>query len=289
MRIASIGDLHLTPVERQDKFWGPERPLADLMHHLAASHDWVVLAGDVYQADYGRRPGSDPDVITRTERRYRNVFELIRRGRFIQLAGNHDRVAETCLGAQRQARFEQDGLKILIEHGHRFDQVTSGRKPDLLMWALGRLRVLGLGRVCDLFEEYVLDPLHTLALGNALERGAAGLLVREGWNVVVMGHTHEVACRPHGRGLYVNAGACTMRQPRFLSIDTRRATVQVREFDGVAGSRLLVHHQGIPSLPEGDDRAHRHHQHLYPSDQAAREGALGHAVLGAGADRRALP
>jgi len=286
MRIASIGDLHLTPVERQDKFWGPERPLASLMHHLAATHDWVVLAGDVYQADYGRRPGSDPDVIAGVERRYRTVFDLIRRGRFIQLAGNHDRVAETCLGAPRQARFERDGLKILIEHGHRFDQVTSGRKPDLIMWALGRLRALGLGRLCDLFEAYVLDPLHTLALGSSLERGAAGLLAREGWNIVVMGHTHEVACLPHGRGLYVNAGACTMRHPRFLSIDTRRATVQVREFDGVAGSRVLVNHDHDH---DGDDRAHRDHQHLYPSHEAAREGALHHAVLGAGADRRALP
>ncbi len=282
MRIASIGDLHLTPVERQDKFWGPERPLSSLLHYLAASHDCVVLAGDVYQADYGQRPGSDPDVIAGVERRYRQVFDLIRRGPFIQLAGNHDRVAETCLGVPRQARFEHDGLKILIEHGHRFDQVTSGRKPDLIMWALGRLRVLGLGRLCDLFEKYVLDPLHTLALGSSLERGAAGLLAREGWNIVVMGHTHEVACRPHGGGLYVNAGACTMQHPRFLSIDTLRATVQVREFDGVAASRVLIQHIG-------DDRAHRHHQHLYPSDEAAREGALHHAVLGAGADRRALP
>jgi len=241
MRIASIGDLHLASNPRQDKHWGAEDALLELLSHLTASHETIVLLGDVYQADFGPRVGGDPDLIAGIEHRYRRAFDLIRSGPFIQIPGNHDQVAEGRLGLARQVRVEREGWRILFEHGHRFDRSVAGLCPDLMMWTMGRLRQLGFRRFCDFFESSVLEPLHALVLGDALERGAAGLVREEGWDVVVMGHTHRTMCVPMSgnRGIYVNAGACTARHPRFLSIDTEAATVVVRELTGPGDGVIL--------------------------------------------------
>jgi hypothetical protein len=147
-------------------------------------------------------------------------------------------VAEARLGLPREHRVEREGWKLLFEHGHRFDRSVAGLGPDLMMWIMGRLRRLGLRTFCDFWERYVLELVHGMVMGDALARGAEALVRDEGWHVVVMGHTHRTRCSlvPDGRGLYANAGACTAKHPRYLSIDTGAGAAAVREFGGRGGS-----------------------------------------------------
>jgi hypothetical protein len=109
------------------------------------------------------------------------------------------------------------------------------------MWGVGRLRRIGLHALADGIETHGIERLHRAMTPEhlGLPDAAARLSADEGWDVVVMGHSHQEACRPAGDAVYANSGRGRPRGTRYVSVDTTRSIEQVVEM-GVGPIREAV-------------------------------------------------
>jgi UDP-2,3-diacylglucosamine pyrophosphatase LpxH len=231
MRIATFGDLHLGHTPVLDKFFGEEDRLLRFDDHLSRTHDRIILMGDIYQTDYGAYPGSRSDVLDAILKRYSRIVRRWSTTRHRCLFGNHDLITENSLGNVKQLRLCDDDWNIWLTHGHQFDPFIGGRGSFRysVTWMMGNLRRLRFGRLANFLEGPFYDWGQRLF--KALESAAILALHHGKNNVIVMGHSHQMACLPvGGRGVYVNSGACVPNSMRYVSIDTSTRVVEVRSF-----------------------------------------------------------
>jgi len=249
MRIATFGDLHLGHTPVLDKFLGEEDRLLRLDDHLSRTHDRIILMGDIYQTDYGSYPGSRSDVLEAILKRYSRIVGRWRTAHHYSLFGNHDLITQKLLGNLKQIRLLKDHWRIWLTHGHQFDPFIGdeGRLPFFVTWMIGGLRRLGFSRLADFLEGPFYDWGQRFF--KALELAAIKALHHGKNDVIVMGHSHQMACLPIGRGVYVNSGACVPDSLRYVSIDTARRVVEVRSFTPPNGTQLFLRWQeGAPSF-----------------------------------------
>jgi len=103
---------------------------------------------------------------------------------------------------------------------------------------IGGLRRLGFSCLADFLEGSFYEWGQRFF--KALEPAAIIALHRGKNNVIVMGHSHRMACLPIGRGVYVNSGACVPDSLRYVFIDTSRRVVEVRSFTPPNGTQLFL-------------------------------------------------
>jgi UDP-2,3-diacylglucosamine pyrophosphatase LpxH len=250
MRIATFGDLHLGHTAVLDKFLGEEEQLLRLDDHLSRTHDRVILMGDIYQTDYGSYPGSRTDVLEAILERYSRIVSRWRSSHYDSLFGNHDLITQKFLGNVKQIRLTIDNWRIWLTHGHQFDPFIGdeGRLPPFVTWMIGQLRRLGFSRRADFLEGPFYD--WSQRLFQALESAAIKALNYGKNDVIVMGHSHQVACLPISQGVYVNSGACVPDSLRYVSIDTALRVVEVRRFTPPSGTQLLLRWQEDSAFSE---------------------------------------
>ncbi len=249
MRVATFGDVHLGPSPVLDKFSGEEDRLLRLDDHLIRTHDRIILMGDIYQTDYGSYPGSRSEVLEVILKRYSRIFRRWTTAHHYSLFGNHDLITQKILGNLKQIRLLKDNWSICLTHGHQFDPFIGGegRLRFFVTWMMGRLRRLRFGCLADFLEGSFYE--RGLRCFKALDQAAIIALDRGKNNVIVMGHSHQMACLPIGQGVYVNSGACVPDSLRYVSIDTSRRVVEVRSFTPPNGTQVLLHWQeGAPSF-----------------------------------------
>jgi UDP-2,3-diacylglucosamine pyrophosphatase LpxH len=249
MRIATFGDLHLGHSPVLDKFLGEEDRLLRLDDHLSRTHDRIILMGDIYQTDYGSYPGSRSEVLEAILKRYSRIFRRWSAAHHYSLFGNHDLITQKLLGNLKQIRLLKDNWSIWLTHGHQFDPFTGDKRrlPFFVTWMIGWSRRLGFSCLADFLEGSFYDWGERLS--RALEQAAIIALNHGKNDVIVMGHSHQMACLPIGRGVYVNSGACTPDSLRYVSIDTSRRVVEVRSFTPRNGTQVLLRWQeAAPSM-----------------------------------------
>jgi predicted phosphodiesterase len=241
MRIATFGDLHLTHRPLLDKHGGDETALLRFDDHLSRNHDRIILMGDIYQTDYGPSPGSCAEVLGAILDRYKGVFQRWCGATYTMLFGNHDRVAQTIMGASNQIHMLQDGLRMWFIHGHQFDPFIDrhSRMPYVITWIIGGLRRIGWHRMADYLEGpfYRLGQKHFPHLDPKTRQALATGRI----DLVAMGHSHKMACRSIGKGVYLNAGACSTDRMHYLSIDTLTRIAQVRMFEPPNHHAVVMH------------------------------------------------
>ena len=103
---------------------------------------------------------------------------------------------------------------------------------------IGRLRRLGFSCLADFLEGRFYDWGQRLS--KALEQAAIIAFDHGKNDVIVMGHSHQMACLPVGGGVYVNSGACVPDSLRYVSIDTSTRVVEVRSFTPPNGTQLFL-------------------------------------------------
>ena len=249
MRIATFGDLHLGHTPVLDKFLGEEDLLLRLDDHLSRTHDRIILMGDIYQTDYGSYPGSRSEVLEAILKRYSRIVGRWSTAAHYSLFGNHDLITQKLLGNLKQIHLLKDNWGIWLTHGHQFDPFIGDerRLPFVGTWMIGGLRRLGFIWLADFLEGRFYNWGQRVS--KALEMAAVMALHRGKNNVIVMGHSHQMACLPMGRGVYVNSGACTPDSLRYVSIDTSRRVVEVRSFTPPNGTQVSLRWQeGAPSF-----------------------------------------
>lgn len=249
MRIASFGDLHLGHIPVLDKFQGKEEGLLRFDDHLSRTHDRIILMGDIFQTDYGVYPGSRSDVLEAILERYSRIVRRWGSAHYESIFGNHDKITQKNMGTLKQIRLKKDDWHIWLIHGHQFDPFIGeeGRLPYFITWIIGGMRRKGLGKLADFLE----GPLYDFGqrLFERLDKAARQALIYGRNNIIVMGHSHQMTCRPFGKGIYVNSGACYPNQMRYVSIDTETKVVEVRGFKPPDGHTLLLRWQEAAISP----------------------------------------
>jgi predicted phosphodiesterase len=230
MRIATFGDLHLGHTPVLDKFRGNEDSLLRFDDHLSRTHDRIILMGDIYQTDYGLVPGSRFDVLQAILKRYSRIVQRWKSANYGSVFGNHDVITHKRLGTLKQIRLKKDDWRIWFIHGHQFDPFIGekGHLPFCVTWMIGGMRRLGFSRLADFLE----GPFYDFGqrLFQRLDLAAWKALIHGKNDIMVMGHSHQMACRQFGLGVYLNSGACSYDSMRYASIDTTRRVIEVRSF-----------------------------------------------------------
>jgi UDP-2,3-diacylglucosamine pyrophosphatase LpxH len=242
VRIATFGDLHLGPSMLSDRFLNDEEHLLRFDDHLRESHDRIILMGDIFQTDYGSRPGSRSEVLEAAMERYPRISYRWKSSSCAMIYGNHDVVTERRMSAVKEIFLKDKGSRIWLTHGHQFDPLISqGPVPFIFSWMVGKLRRLGQKRLADFLEGRFFMACQRMARSLGSPRYAArNALMLDQYDIVIMGHTHQPECVRVGSGIYANLGACLPNQLGYVSIDTLTKEVQLREFQGNNGSRGVL-------------------------------------------------
>jgi predicted phosphodiesterase len=206
--------------------------------------------GDIFQTDYGPYPGSRSDVLEAILKRYSRIVQRWGSSRYDSIFGNHDQITQKLMGTLKQIRLKKDGWRIWLIHGHQFDPFIGekGRLPYLITWIIGGMRRKGLSRLADFLE----GPFYDFGqrIFERLDMAARQALIHGKSNIIVMGHSHQMTCRPFGKGIYVNSGACSSEYMRYVSIDTAMRVVEVRAFKPPDECLLLLRWRDIPIFPK---------------------------------------
>jgi predicted phosphodiesterase len=236
VRVAALSDFHIGVQWHRDGFRHRLQRFSRWLDHLEASHDRIVLLGDIYQTDHGAifRRGARRHLIRARER----VRELARRFEappYLYVFGNHDEIAREVLGATEHVSLRADGIGMFFIHGHQFDPVARRAKlaADLGTWATGRLRAMGLRPVAQWLEG------RDISIKDRRFRGEHGPYVRAGRDlarthdaqIVVMGHTHVASSTPVPEGIVLNTGSCSRGRNQGVSIDTATREVTLLRDD----------------------------------------------------------
>jgi len=233
MRIAALSDFHIGPWKRSDIFGHREDEFLRFLDELEATHDRIVLMGDVYQAQMGLVWGSASQRrhLALARRRVPKLSARICEPPYILLYGNHDEVAGPVLGARESVTIREDGFGLFCIHGHQFDDVMNRHitLSHMSTWTVGRLRFAGLGVLADFGERIDVAVKHRWYAGhpNPYLDAAERILTSEAVDLVCMAHTHVAQRIELESGLFVNTGSCSRGRFEYLSVDTARRSVEL--------------------------------------------------------------
>ena len=231
MRIAAISDLHIGAHGPSDPFRHREDDFLRWLDAVEATHDHVVLLGDVWQCDHALRTGptAEADQLAAARARLPRLTARFDGPGYHLVAGNHDAVAATALGARDRALFEADGFRALFVHGHQLDPVIGAapRVSAAATWFAGRVRAAGLRAVAERLEDQDVTVKHRRFCGpdGPYVQGALALLAEAGAQAVVLGHTHMPEWHTVPAGIVANTGTCSRGRFMGVSVDTAARAV----------------------------------------------------------------
>jgi predicted phosphodiesterase len=234
VRIAALSDFHIGSTHRSDCFRHREDDFLRFLDGVEQEHDVIVLLGDIYQAEHGWSASAKIEAreLHRARARFPRLCARFSEAGYQYVFGNHDKIAEHELGAVPSVYFEDDGLSVILTHGHQFDPLLRRIYPlaRASTWFSGRLRYAGLRRLPDWLEHHDIVIKHRRfhhESGPYLE--GARQLTRTAPTFVVMGHTHMPMQAELGGGHWLgNTGTCSMGQKMLISIDTRERRMELR-------------------------------------------------------------
>lgn len=245
MRVAALSDLHIGLDGRTDAFGHDGRSFASFLDQLLATHDRVVLLGDVFTADHAAvwGPSHARAHLRRILTRVPWLADRLADPRVHYVHGNHDLVASDVLGAAERLVLASGAVRVLFVHGHQFDPVARRalRLAQAGTWATGRLRAARAPGLAQWFED------RDVAIKDARFRGAQGpyaqaanaLCTDADVCAVVMGHTHAARVDVVERGLSLNTGTCSGGRREMISLDLEAGTgTLTRGFERVSISLL---------------------------------------------------
>ena len=226
--IGVISDLHLGDGSKTDDFVINEDALIEFFTKLLSEVSVVVIAGDLFDCWQPKTWDKQVDQFRKiSSRRYRFISfldEMISKGKVIYLNGNHDDVVRTrglLKGVLSKYVLEYSDRKILFEHGHLGDKANSGSLSVLgkaVTWIIGWLERTGWVDADKDFSRLEKMVLPSGGSDNNLDSYAKQKL-EEGYDLVVLGHTHTALVKDINQKMYCNTG-CFMENPTDVTFIT---------------------------------------------------------------------
>lgn len=227
MRYAILSDLHVG--DPGSAALGPD--FHKFLDHLEETHDEIILLGDTFETLFPVLPWGAAQELQRI--RQIPAFARFFSPPYTLVYGNHDRVLKEECNSPASIDRESDQWRIHLLHGHELEPIFRNRVStflsELYMWAAFRLKLVGLPALFNL--GYAYDRRQNMDSGGAHQvEFADSAIVRNGYNVVVMGHIHIArhVVFPSGAH-FLNCGDCLSRM-MYASIDTRSQQASLVEF-----------------------------------------------------------
>lgn len=235
MKIAALSDFHIGIAERMCALGHRHDDFQRFLDRLEASHDHVVLLGDIYQCDHGLQTG--PAAATRqlaqAQARTPWLTARLAQPNITLVHGNHDAITASALDAPTTLRLGDADFSVLLTHGDAHDPVigTAPRVSATATWASGRLRSAGLRPLAQWLEnrDVSIKAGRFQTAAGPYAQGAAELIAATGADVVVFGHTHVPWRQTVPGGVLLNTGTCSRGQRMYVSIDTSARTAEVHQ------------------------------------------------------------
>ncbi len=207
----------------------------------------LILNGDVF----------DSIDFRRLNKRHWKILSLVRklsdRMEITWVCGNHDGPAETIshlLGVQvrDEHEFETGGRRVLVLHGHQFDDfinmyptitLLADLVYRLLQWTDRTHRVARFAKSNTKVFLRCIRKIRVESIAYARLKGA---------DMVCCGHTHHAERFVDGAVEYLNSGCWTESPPSFLSV--RNGAVHLNRFHGSLAPQPteLPAHSAAPGL-----------------------------------------
>jgi UDP-2,3-diacylglucosamine pyrophosphatase LpxH len=222
-----LSDLHLGSDNCQAK---------ELVHFLEKIHyrhietSQIILNGDVFDSFDFRRLNKNHWRVLSLLRKMSDQIEIV------WIHGNHDDAAEVfshLLGVdvRDEIVLTSGGSRILIHHGHRFDQFID-RHPILTAIADFGYRLLQrLDRTHYFARAAKRRSKVFLRCTERIRSKSIELADRMNCKMVCCGHTHQAAAETSGSNHYFNSGCWTELPCHYLTID--RGQVTLHEYTSV--------------------------------------------------------
>jgi UDP-2,3-diacylglucosamine pyrophosphatase LpxH len=209
-----LSDLHLGSNNCQAK---NIRRLLESLADQRLSTARLILNGDVFDSFDFRRLNKNHWKVLSLLRKLSDQLEII------WISGNHDGSAEIVshlLGVAVKDEFvlSSGGRKILILHGHQFDDFIDAH--PFLTW-VGDLVYFFLQKIdrTHYFAKLAKKGSKTfLRCAKKIEDGAREYAARKNCQVVCCGHTHHPTFNEHDSVRYFNSGSWTEVPCTFLTI-----------------------------------------------------------------------
>jgi len=211
-----ISDIHLGSDCCQAKM------LEAFLENIESRSTRLILNGDVFDSmDFRRLEKHHWRILSRL-RKISDKMEVV------WVVGNHDGPAEVIshllgLTVVNNYEFVSGGKKVLILHGHIFDEFIDNHPVltwigDMIYWLLQKLDSL-------LFrdEHYIARAAkHSsksyLRCSEHIKERAIKLAKSRGCDVVCCGHTHNAEMSFFGSTQYINSGCWTEKPCHFIAI-----------------------------------------------------------------------
>lgn len=221
MKILVISDLHLDTKDELGYFrWNEDdfiRRLSDCIDEHKP--DRIILNGDVFE--YYRYFKKEVKAS------YSRLLRFLEKHDAVFIRGNHDAVSGRGLD---EYQIHDGRNRILILHGHQADFLNGNAFARKLVSAgfkvlrvLTRLKIVRKAYWSIYRKVDRRDPDHRSQSDFRYVLYALKL-IEEGWDCVVMGHTHrqeDLVIRDHGKTkIYLNSGTCSNGRFQGVVLDT---------------------------------------------------------------------
>jgi UDP-2,3-diacylglucosamine pyrophosphatase LpxH len=144
---------------------------------------------------------------------------------------------------------ESGGKKVLLLHGHRFDEFISCY--PVITWLADRVYYL-LQRLdqSHYFAKLAKRKSKTfLRCAAKIESDSVRYAAKKGCDAVCCGHTHHAAANTDGPVHYFNSGCWTEKPCHYLTLQD--GVVEVRSYSGGVADESPVPGDAVPAVAEG--------------------------------------
>jgi predicted phosphodiesterase len=221
MRILSISDLHIGKKDEFDIFGWEENEFIELLNAVIEYFNikLVVLNGDTYELMKYKYE----EIVNA----YPKLCKLFENKMFIKVRGNHDIIKTDLLNSFLIVN--NDGKKILFEHGHNADFINGtriGRFISNLSFKIIKYLTKN-EKLLKLYYKIVEfdDQINRIPRKyNSIKYLHYALKRLAEVDVIVLGHTHKLEYHKtyylNKKKKYLNTGSCTMGRFQGIILDT---------------------------------------------------------------------
>ena len=253
LTIGIISDLHAGDKTEADEFTLDDKQMIGFLSQCIEQYDTVILNGDVFECWHPKSWNEQVQQFNRIARARPELHEFIvtnvTSGKLIYINGNHDavvRVKKLIPNVVKEYVVELPtqtaGVtsRILIQHGHQGDMMNHGPISIIGMtiaWCVGWLERWGWKDADSDLSKLEKTIIPGGGSDNSLD-DYAKFKINEGFDLVILGHTHEATSASYTRsdnnsvGHYWNTGKAMTAPFTFTEVIVdKNLNISVKQVD----------------------------------------------------------
>jgi predicted phosphodiesterase len=224
-------DTHKGDGSKADNFRRVKPKVKRMLVWLNQNCDHIFNLGDDKEVTQGR--GSTADILEDIATEHGDVLKMEKKLGVVKVNGNHDEGTIPL----KKVDFTVDTIRIIAEHGHRFDRWCSK------LWFIGRIGAKFAGwleRKGFWNAEKILGKLAERAPGRKeklstyfdqmkkeIDKGVKKWRTKV---VYLIGHVHRLTIEDYGNHILVAVGHCSSGKCSCVIVDTDKGTVTKKKF-----------------------------------------------------------